>query len=69
MAKFCHEMHHVLPTSLIYVVFSPLALSLRNRKYDGFHAFYFETDDVIIIKMLEIILVSTRRGCSIVVGS
>jgi hypothetical protein len=70
MAKFCHEMHHVLPTSLIYVVFSPLALSLRNRKYDGFHAFYFETDDVIIIiKMLEIILISTRRGCSIAVGS
>jgi hypothetical protein len=69
MAKFCHEMHHVLPMSLIFVIFSPLTLSLRNRKYDSF---YFETDDVIIIiiiKMLEIILISTRRGCSILVGS
>jgi hypothetical protein len=69
MAKFCHEMHHVVPVSLIYVAFSGLEPSLTHRKYDGFNGFYFKTDDVIIIRMLEIIPVSNTRGCSIAVGS
>lgn len=70
MAKFCHEMHHVLPMSVIYVAFSALRPSLLHHKSDGFHAFSFETDDVVImIIMLEIILISNKRGCSRAVGS
>jgi hypothetical protein len=71
MAKFCHEMHHVLPMSVIYVAFSALRPSLLHHKSDGFHAFSFETDDVVVIMiiMLEIILISNKRGCSRAVGS
>jgi hypothetical protein len=70
MAKFCHEMHHVLPISVIYVAYSALRPSLLHHKSDGFHAFSFETDDVaIMIIMLEMILLSNKRGCSRAVGS
>ena len=69
MAKFCNEMHPVLPISSIYVAFSGLELSVMHHKYGGFHAFYFDTDEVIIITMLELILISNIRGCSIAVGS
>jgi hypothetical protein len=70
MAKFCHEMHHVLPISVIYVAYSALRPSLLHHKSDGFHAFSFETDDVVImIIMLEMILLSNKRGCSRAVGS
>ncbi len=70
MAKFCHEMHHVLPISVSYVAYSALRPSLLHHKSDGFHAFSFETDDVVImIIMLEMILLSNKRGCSRAVGS
>lgn len=70
MAKFCHEMHHVLPISVIYVAYSALRPSLLHHKSDGFHAFSFQTDDVVImIIMLEMILLSNKRGCSRAVGS
>jgi hypothetical protein len=69
MAKYCHEMHHVQSTSVIYVAFSGLGPSLMHHKSDGVHALYYQTDDVIIIMILEIILISNRRGCSIAVGS
>ena len=70
MAKFCHEMHHVLPISVIYVAYSALRSSLLHHKSDGFHAFSFETDDVVImIIMLEMIPLSNKRGCSRADGS
>jgi hypothetical protein len=70
MAKFCHEMHHVLPISVIYVAYSALRPSLLHHKSDGFHAFSFQTDDVVLmIIMLEMILLSNKRGCSRAVGS
>ncbi|HYY50616.1 MAG TPA: hypothetical protein VE643_07070, partial [Nitrososphaeraceae archaeon] len=69
MAKSCDETHSVLPISSIYVAFSGLELSMMYHKYCGFHAFYFEINEVIIITMLELILISKIRGCSIAVGS
>jgi hypothetical protein len=38
---------------------------------ERFPAFYFDTDDVIIdmVMVLEMILISSKRGCSIAVGS
>ena len=71
MAKFCHEMHYILPISVICVAHSALWPLLLHHKLERFHAFYFDTDDVIInmVMVLEMILISSKRGCSIAVGS
>lgn len=74
MAKFCHGMHYILPISVIYVAHSALRPLFLHHKFDRFHAFSFDTDDVIMIiktmvMMLKIILLSNKRGCSIAVGS
>jgi len=63
-------MHHVLPISANSVPFSALRPSLLHHKSDGFHTFYFKTDDNVIMRMLlQIFLISNKRGCSIEVGS
>ena len=68
MAKFCHEMHYILPISVSYVAHSALRPLVLLHKLDRFHAFSFDTGDVIIIIEI-IILISSKRGCSIAVGS
>lgn len=44
MAKFCHEMHYILPISVICVAHSALWPLLFHDKLERFHAFYFDTD-------------------------
>lgn len=41
MAKFCHEMHYILPISVICVAHSALWPLLLHHKLE--HAFYFDT--------------------------
>jgi hypothetical protein len=60
MAKFCHEMHYILPISVICVAHSALWPLLLHHK---------PTVIIDMVMVLEMILISSKRGCSIAVGS